>query len=153
MTTGKINWTHVDILKQLSAPLMETTVTVPTSYPFYLGQLCYRSKSFGWGLSLLANITQPSELLPLESSVSDEELDGELLDNWARSSCWRFTPLSRAGVTMVGDVAVIRLLEVFLFCWVFSWENLKMFPSQKNWTCSFVHPLAGWDLSLAAFLS
>ena len=49
----------------------------------------------------------PSELLLPESSVSDGELRGELLDTLARSSCQRLTPFAWASVTLVGDVGKI----------------------------------------------
>ena len=89
-----------------------------------------------------------SELSPLESSVLDEELDGELMDNWARSSFRRFTPLPLAVVILVVDLVVIRLVRGFLVLlgpFIIGSGNV---PSQKNWTYSCIHPLALEVLSL-----
>ena len=92
MKTGKINCTHVGIFRQLSATLMEPPVTLPHPTHFILDNFAI-DRCISVEGCLCSQISHtPSELLPPESSVSDEELDGELLDTLAISLCRRFTP-------------------------------------------------------------
>ena len=134
--------------RYLSGALMEPPSTPSASHTVYLWPSWYRPVYSRWGC-LWSHISHTtSELSPIESSMFDEELDG----NW-----WKVERDHRFGVSLLYlwplsfwylMLWLFVLSEVFLFCWVFLLSVLKMFQSQKNWTYSCVHPLALEVLSL-----